>query len=199
MPALTYFNPRAPCGARPCHGEPVRPDEPISIHAPLAGCDLDKLREFYHLCISIHAPLAGCDFPIRGVVNFATIFQSTHPLRGATPAAAPCVLQGVVISIHAPLAGCDLLRGGQRLLSIQFQSTHPLRGATPDGFAPSKTRKYFNPRTPCGVRRLAMPLKTYRKNFNPRTPCGVRLSSEISAHNIAVISIHAPLAGCDFL
>ena len=80
------------------------------------------------------------------------IFQSTHPLRGAT---CQCVRQAssVPISIHAPLAGCDAeiicncprilafqsthpLRGATRtptespLLSLKFQSTHPLRGAT---------------------------------------------------------------------
>ena len=33
----------------------------ISIHAPLAGCDLaPELKTFYDT-ISIHAPLAGCD------------------------------------------------------------------------------------------------------------------------------------------
>ena len=56
--------------------------------------------------ISIHAPLAGCDLglPINAISNIK--FQSTHPLRGATH-----IIQGYVthgwISIHAPLAGCD--------------------------------------------------------------------------------------------
>ena len=81
-------------------------DNAISIHAPLAGCDhsirLPRLRQ----AISIYAPLAGCDcarhplwepkhyFNPRtpcGVrpqqilhVSANLLFQSTHPLRGAT-------------------------------------------------------------------------------------------------------------------
>ena len=33
----------------------------ISIHAPLAGCDIRDVAFIKHLDISIHAPLAGCD------------------------------------------------------------------------------------------------------------------------------------------
>ena len=33
----------------------------ISIHAPLAGCDVGNIEITYPLNISIHAPLAGCD------------------------------------------------------------------------------------------------------------------------------------------
>ena len=33
----------------------------ISIHAPLAGCDLGDFLPFRAQPISIHAPLAGCD------------------------------------------------------------------------------------------------------------------------------------------
>ena len=62
--------------------------------------------------ISIHAPLAGCDTDFYyGRLNAVEIFQSTHPLRGAT-------------EFNALSARIDAL----------FQSTHPLRGATP-GFA----------------------------------------------------------------
>ena len=58
----------------------------------------------------------------------AALFQSTHPVRGATHH-----LDGGFrarpISIHAPREGCDestvILE-----LSSGFQSTHPVRGAT---------------------------------------------------------------------
>ena len=56
-------------------------------------------------------------------------FQSTHPLRGATPLSAQEMANGK-ISIHAPLAGCDGRMGLSPLAVMQFQSTHPLRGAT---------------------------------------------------------------------
>ena len=55
------------------------------------------------------------------------------------------------ISIHAPRAGCDIT-------VVVF-----LR----DG-------NYFNPRTPCGVRRADGWRRYVLQHFNPRTPCGVR-------------------------
>ena len=56
---------------------------PISIHAPLAGCDRLFIILLDFKLISIHAPLAGCDFARL----------DSDP--------------GESISIHAPLAGCD--------------------------------------------------------------------------------------------
>ena len=56
-------------------------------------------------------------------------FQSTHPLRGATPKSR-----------------------NHRIKSQAFQSTHPLRGATSKSTIIESTLSYFNPRTPCGVR-----------------------------------------------
>ena len=80
------------------------------------------------------------------------VFQSTHPLRGATNVRillepnihhfnprTPCGVRRVVteaydanvgISIHAPLAGCDATAVGTITDEREFQSTHPLRGAT---------------------------------------------------------------------
>ena len=57
------------------------------------------------------------------------IFQSTHPLRGATPKIA-AMAAAYEISIHAPLAGCDKERRDHQAAERKFQSTHPLRGAT---------------------------------------------------------------------
>ena len=57
----------------------------ISIHAPLAGCDLALCRELgVSVDISIHAPLAGCDISSDNTAWIFGEFQSTHPLRGAT-------------------------------------------------------------------------------------------------------------------
>ena len=135
-------------------GDQVRPQsELISIHAPLAGCDIDDLIPY---------------------ANNAK-FQSTHPSRGATRAIwiphswrkyfnprAPCgarqrqhdaLLRQPLISIHAPHAGRD-------------RKSYPCRmgGST-----------YFNPRAPCGARPLVPGIYQLLKNhFNPRTPCGAR-------------------------
>ena len=124
--------------------------------------------------ISIHAPHAGCDVSARLFSCRNSIFQSTHPMRGATwaslarPPRAP-------ISIHAPHAGCDRHTGQIVSVCFQFQSTHPMRGATLSCFAAEFAKDDFNPRTPCGVRRF----KSVKLIFR------------------APISIHAPHAGCD--
>ena len=103
------------------------------------------------ILISIHAPREGCDTINQLRMAFQIQFQSTHPARGATYH---------VVSVH---------------LSAVFQSTHPARGATcswPD--FPGDLR-YFNPRTPRGVRRRTVIHILAHVNFNPRTPRGVRL------------------------
>ena len=125
----THFNPRAPCGAR-----------------------LGRLaRARYALAISIHAPHAGRDVGSAKVRSHIYLFQSTRPIRGATP-----LVHGVSgqrqISIHAPHTGrdgwtrCSLTIWahfnprapyGARLCTFSFlsracifQSTRPMRGAT---------------------------------------------------------------------
>ena len=169
----------------------------ISIHAPLAGCDkgfFDAISPFNDF-----NPRTPCGVRHGKALPplFAYIFQSTHPLRGATRAAAA------------------------RLPARRFQSTHPLRGATTLWQTCTPTRSYFNPRTPCGVRRNRAFPAARPANFNPRTPCGVRpraarkdmplhgfqsthplrgaTRSDGRAARSVDISIHAPLAGCDYL
>ena len=124
------------------------------------------------------------------------VFQSTHPSRGAT--CQSCWhRRRVDISIHAPLTGCDT-----------------------DEIAEVCEGRYFNPRTPHGVRLRMVGFHRYRipfqsthpsrgatrirqpkpggtTNFNPRTPHGVRLYSIIPNVTVIPISIHAPLTGCD--
>ena len=60
--AVWNFNPRSPCGERPSKTTMRRRSSGISIHAPLAGSDLEIIgipRDADE--ISIHAPLAGSD------------------------------------------------------------------------------------------------------------------------------------------
>ena len=125
-----------------------------------------------------------------------TLFQFTHPGRGATyifetPAAREQV------SIHAPREGCDRIRprdapplpcfnsrtpGGVRQsgspvspVGAEFQFTHPGRGATPPNY-PDLTRQIVSihaPREGCDVVTLCSPC--CRECFNSRTPGGVRL------------------------
>ena len=125
-----YFNPRAPCGARPwapwnllslsAEFQPTRPlrgatvklwpwivRRNISTHAPLAGRDQQLTHPGNHLGeISTHAPLAGRDGGAMVARHALNVFQPTRPLRGAT------------------------IFGRTTLRLIIFQPTRPLRGAT---------------------------------------------------------------------
>ena len=145
----------------------------ISIHAPLTGCDSLIYDSNAHKKISIHAPLTGCDRISCTVIPEAGIFQSTHPSRGATP-----------------WPGCQSP-------SVQFQSTHPSRGATaalPERLVLAVISIHA-PLPGCDChRRWASQARRY---FNPRTPHGVRHGDGLGVLGQALISIHAPLTGCD--
>ena len=105
----------------------------------------------------------------------------------------------IEISIHAPLAGCDLRCEHDAADAGGFQSTHPLRGATLLVYRAFHQLNDFNPRTPCGARRVSCAVFCHVFYFNPRTPCGARPSSAAHVHHVTQISIHAPLAGRDVI
>ena len=100
------FNPRAPYGARRSAFTSQVSVTSISIHAPHTG--RDKLD----------------DNPITRFVKF----QSTRPIRGATPLTA------------------------EQCSTILFQSTRPIRGATEEVEQAVRRAVYFNPRAPYGAR-----------------------------------------------
>ena len=145
--------------------------------------------------ISIHAPRVGCDLPSppplplqpnfnprtpggvrrarRCVRLLAHPFQSTHPGWGATG------------GDNAPLCGAE------------FQSTHPGWGATIALIMPVQKEKYFNPRTPGGVRLPADQFPTLRVVFQSTHPGWGATSITSALLSIPYISIHAPRVGCD--
>ena len=128
-----------------------------------------------YFMISIHAPLAGCDIAPAAGKLLGQAFQSTHPLRGATQAGDPL----------AVLA--------------QFQSTHPLRGATACGAGGGEAQAISIHAPLAGCDPTAWPRPGWISYFNPRTPCGVRRRLRRAYRDLWPISIHAPLAGCDAL
>ena len=131
---FSNFNPRTPYGMRrrlEAYNDDVLMN--ISIHAPLTGCDINKI-DYYdsnQKTISIHAPLTGCDVKNYLLCEWGTIFQSTHPLRDATivkdwtqqrsknfnprtpygmrQEQIEQIKKSIIISIHAPLTGCDTI------------------------------------------------------------------------------------------
>ena len=100
------FNPRTPCGVRQTLPMPLIAIKKFQSTHPLRGATYPRTYALPPKKISIHAPLAGCDLPTKDIVELIEIFQSTHPLRGATRHGR--LRYGRIrISIHAPLAGCD--------------------------------------------------------------------------------------------
>ena len=79
-----------------------------------------------------------------------------------------------------------------------FQSTHPLRGATQRLRFRTCPRHDFNPRTPCGVRPSYSAIRSQRSTFQSTHP--LRGATAAGEYSLAAffISIHAPLAGCDY-
>ena len=86
------------------------------------------------------------------------LFQSTRPVRGATSTSTRCSTNAKGISIHAPRAGRD-----ERAAQC------------------CRSPRYFNPRAPCGARRVDCLTYIQHQNFNPRAPCGARLCDYLDA------------------
>ena len=195
--AVTYFNPRAPCGAR--HRQPRQPEQhgefqstrpvwgattrrmsdgtetDISIHAPRVGRDRKAQKSRRKHYISIHAPRVGRDnFTGDGVDR---ILISIHaPRVGRDLPAAYNHLHQLLISIHAPRVGRDVIDGTGLCAARIFQSTRPVWGATFFALFGLFGAAYFNPRAPCGARPCACrSCPRQLRDFNPRAPCGARL------------------------
>ena len=124
------------------------------------------------LIVSIHAPRAGCD--------------GETGARGATGA----------VSIHAPRAGCDPLRIVRVLLSDV--SIHAPRAGC-DVLVCKKASQCgcFNSRTPCGVRLDIIHVLTTNTQFQFTHPVRGATQKRPRYQQQAVVSIHAPRAGCD--
>ena len=97
-----------------------------------ATCTFPFVKLLKH--VSIHAPRVGCDH--ADIVVTATKQVSIHAPRVGCDVGKGQVLVLHQVSIHAPRVGCDL----------RASAAHRRIGR-------------FNPRTPCGVRRVVHALK----------------------------------------
>ena len=168
----------------------------ISIHAPRAGCD-GSHRNGQRLTTNFN-PRTPCgvrlyclgtisispDFNPRtpcGVRHDNTnrappqeLFQSTHPVRGATPLVFTSHPSAVDFNPRTP-CGVRRFNSHNSYHSTVFQSTHPVRGATRLSAA--------------AVSRSSISIHA------PRAGCDVRAHRSLTTPQ--GISIHAPRAGCD--
>ena len=127
------FNPRTPCGVRHAHVLKSHSFKNISIHAPRVGCDFPVNQRGVTVAISIHAPRVGCDLGVSvDCTKVCTLFQSTHPVWGATPSTGQRQIEPKDFNPRTP---CGVRR------DPSAQADYRLGGD-------------FNPRTPCGVRHL---------------------------------------------
>ena len=191
------FNPRTPCGVRPdflvwtgycrrfqsthsLRSATARKafnvdDDAVSIHALLAECDIIKSVKLKPP--TSFNPRTPCGVRRAGILSLVLFaeFQSTHSLRSATAHSTwEIVLHRV--SIHALLAECD---------------TKPLMSAL--------VIRRFNPRTPCGVRRLHDRFNHPRAGFQSTHSLRSATAGESPPHNPLKVSIHALLAECDIM
>ena len=128
-------------------------------------------------------------------VPLPKLFQSTHPLRGATERRRQ---QHHDPRYFNPRTPCGVRRAGNKCCCA---------------------RRYFNPRTPCGVRRypawaVQLPCPAFQSthplrgatylaaeaagrdpDFNPRTPCGVRPVYYAQGDNAPEFQSTHPLRG----
>ena len=84
LPNIIHFNPRTPCGVRHTYLVVFPTDKAFQSTHPLRGATYHYPTNNRYCPISIHAPLAGCDPKDTDELRTHPKFQSTHPLRGAT-------------------------------------------------------------------------------------------------------------------
>ena len=183
-----------------------------------ATLSTDMVRMFYVIFQSTH-PVRGATYTMRAWHCGGAAFQSTHPVRGATHQCPELVRNYLAFQSTHPVRGATITKMSiLGLLEFQsthpvrgatsgctsfhsppaeFQSTHPVRGATTSAAGRFCTYSNFNPRTPCGVRPFAPIECILKSSFQSTHPVrGATMSVALKAA-WALISIHAPRAGCD--
>ena len=168
----SYFNPRAPCGARP--PKTVMPSRMLADFNPRAPCGARPRTCMGH--------------------TGGSLFQSTRPVRGATRSGLCGDRPQWHFNPRAP-CGARLRRYPPREKKHKFQSTRPVRGATRAHLraaggvhisihAPRAGRDQNTPQIP------AVP-----GYFNPRAPCGARRRRKCDQCNTAKFQSTRPVRG----
>ena len=149
------FNPRSPCGERRKNLMYPSPQMQFQSTLPVRGATTQRQRSFPRPSISIHAPRAGSDCGAE--MDGGNKYISIHAPRAGSDQTHTTTKKRWSISIHAPRAGSD-----------------PAARRVP------RPTIYFNPRSPCGERRVHGKPARYCMHFNPRSPCGERQQAPFS-------------------
>ena len=161
------FNPRPPCGGRPfC----VPPNAYPRSFNPRPPCGGRRERSVFCGCKISFNPRPPCggrpmcvpESPAGGE------FQSTSPVWRTTR------------------QNCNKKR------RFSFQSTSPVWRTTASQKDYFKVEDGFNPRPPCGGRRVGAEKQLSLLCFNPRPPCGGRQRIQLASLAQLDVSIHVP-------
>ena len=166
----------------------------ISIHAPLAGRDRQgQNTPGAPVYFNPRAP-CGARQGVHMKNEYLSGFQSTRPLRGATPELYGCY-DTFAFQSTRPLRGATSVRDeGDGHVSISIHA--PLAGRDWEKFC-SAPGLYISIHAPLAGRdALVSSSCGGALDFNPRAPCGARRASR-GVKRPVEISIHAPLAGRD--
>ena len=126
----------------------------------------------------------------------ARIFQSTHPMRGATNLPS-CNLPIFVISIHAPHAGCDnAINRALDAIGISIHAPHAGCDASISHSGIYYSISIHAPHAGCDrLDNMCIALKLRFQSTHPMR--GATGCTECIERRVP-ISIHAPHAGCDW-
>ena len=130
---------------------------------------------------------------------FGIKFQSTRPVRGATPTSSKSSKTNSTFQSTRPVRGATRLGAGTVLVK-EFQSTRPVRGATCMFVVRCSCMKHFNPRAPCGARPPGTRTRERNDMISIHAPRAGRDSRPaLPGGVVRAISIHAPRAGRDLI
>ena len=211
------FNPRAPCGARPLSSPLPRARVSFQSTRPVRGATADYFRDGVGYLfqstrpvrgatymgaypsvtdpVSIHAPRAGRDFmSSRLRMSFAV---SIHAPRAGRDDGCLCLCGQPLVSIHAPRAGRD--NRGMDFRAVLEVSIHaPRAGRDCVSVGISSESDCFNPRAPCGARRVLRLSHSISRVFQSTRPVRGATPDFHSGRAPGSVSIHAPRAGRDW-
>ena len=152
---------RRPFGVGCIHG--------ISIHAAQEGCDYSQNADYQKMLISIHAAQEGCDIKGDVIMNCVYHFNPRSPrgLRPTNKGCQPCHFQ---FQSTQPKRAATASSSATRQTLTKFQSTQPKRAATGKCKKHLPLFRYFNPRSPRGLRRKLRILRWMLTVFQSTQP-----------------------------
>ena len=175
-PTGTYnFNPRAPCGARQTLMNDHYKRVVISIHAPRVGRDrLFHRARLLGLAFQSTRPVWGATILFALGCFSHSDFNPRAPC-GARPAPGALRRRSRTISIHAPRVGRDPRHLFQPTSDGKISIHAPRVGRDLNALVDLGIKDVISIHAPrVGRDLLSATVALWRHNFNPRAPCGAR-------------------------